>query len=301
MSVNTADAATLQQPVKVPSTWKIIWREILNDKLALVSLIIFVGLVLAAYIGAAVLDNDLVVRLNLPLRNAPPGPGLPLGADHGGRSMVHMLFVASRNTFNIAFSMTVISLSFGISMGLISGYFGGHVDNVTMRIVDFFQMVPFLMVVIVLLVIFPGYNIFHFILIMSAFAWPGPLRLVRTRTLQQGRMDYVSASKTLGTRNFVIIFREVLPNIISLLVLQFTLSLAANIGAETGLAFLGFGVPHTSPTLGRLLSVAGAIPNLENRPWQWLPPALLILLMMLCINFVGQALNRVADARRRRV
>jgi peptide/nickel transport system permease protein len=119
-------------------------------------------------------------------------------------------------------------------------------------------------------------------------------------TLRQSAMDYVQASKTLGTPNIVIIFRGVFPNIISFVVVSLTLSFANNIGIETGLTFLGFGMPFTTPSLGTLIAQAADPSTMRSRPWQWLPAALLILVITLCINYIGQALNRAADVRRRR-
>jgi peptide/nickel transport system permease protein len=94
-------------------------------------------------------------------------------------------------------------------------------------------------------------------------------------------------------------FREVLPNIGSLIIVNLTLNLAANMGLETGLTFLGFGLPFSTPSLGTLISYASVPENMQNRPWQWLPASLLIVVMMLCINFVGQAVKRAADAKQR--
>jgi peptide/nickel transport system permease protein len=94
-------------------------------------------------------------------------------------------------------------------------------------------------------------------------------------------------------------FREVLPNIGSLIIVNLTLNLAGNMGLETGLTFLGFGLPFNTPSLGTLISYAAIPENMQKRWWQWLPASLLIVIMMLCINFVGQAIKRAADAKQR--
>jgi peptide/nickel transport system permease protein len=93
--------------------------------------------------------------------------------------------------------------------------------------------------------------------------------------------------------------REVFPNIISIVIVNITLNLAANMGLETGLTFLGFGLPFSTPSLGTLISYAAVPENMQNRPWQWIPAALLIVVMMLCINFIGQAVKKAADAKQR--
>lgn len=129
----------------------------------------------------------------------------------------------------------------GIVIGIVSGYFGGKVDNIFMRIVDFFMVLPFLMVVIVFVAIIPKYSVISFSLIMTLFLWMGITRLIRSRALQEAELDYIQASKTLGSSHTKIIFTQLMPNLSSLIVVTLTLNLAANIGIESGLSFLGFG------------------------------------------------------------
>jgi len=181
-------------------------------------------------------------------------------------------------------------------VGLFAGFYGGHVDNVIMRIIDFFTMVPTLMITIVLVSLLES-TVINFALIMVIFAWISMARAIRMITLQQGAMDYVKASKTLGTRNIVIIFREVIPNITSFMVVNLTLNFAMMIGVELGLTILGFGLPPHTPSIGTLVNYAMDPVSIERRYWQWLPATVFILVMVLCINYVGQALNRAADAK----
>lgn len=278
---------------------KIIWKEIYNDKLALFCLILFIGIVLTAYIWSAGFSQDDIERMHLLRRNQPPCPVFPLGTDMVGRDMVTQLVVGARNSFTIAFIVTLVSSAMGITVGLFAGFYGGHFDNAVMRTIDFLIIVPTFMVTIVLITLLPS-SPFMLGLILTVFGWLGTARAMRMMTLRQGAMDYVRASKTLGTPNVKIIFRGVLPNITSFVVVSLTLSIANNIGVETGLTFLGFGMPFTTPSLGTLIAQAADPSTMRNRPWQWLPAALLILVVTLCINYIGQALNRAADVRRRR-
>lgn len=284
-----------------PSAWRVIWKEIYHDKLALISLILFVLIVLSTFVMAGLVDEELATRVEIGKQNKAPSTEHFLGTDPSGRDMFGQLVLGAKNSFLIAFSVTLSAGFFGILVGLVAGFYGGTVDNVIMRVVDFFSMLPSTMIIIVLVTIIPKYSVPQFVLIMCVFNWMGKARLIRAKTLQQSGLDYVSACKTLGTPNLLIMFREVLPNLVSLIVVNMTLTLAANMGLETGLSFLGFGLPFNTPSLGTLISYASNPATLQNRPWQWLPASLLVFVMMLCINFVGQAINRAADAKQRKV
>lgn len=223
-----------------------------------------------------------------------------LGTDYGGRDIFGQLIIGTRNSFTIGLAITILSCLIGLSIGLIAGYFGGAIDNIIMRIIDFVMVLPFLMLVIVFITLVPTFNIFTFILIMSVFLWTGKARLIRSKVLTEKELDYVSASKTLGTPNWKIILFQVLPNLSSIIIVSVTLNLAGNIGIESGLTFLGFGLPESTPSLGTLVSYARNPDVLQEKWWIWLPASVMILTLMLCINFIGQALRRSADARQRK-
>ena len=279
--------------------WRIIWDEIYYDKLALFCFILFAGIVLASYIWSAQFSPDDIRRIHLMRRNLPPSQYFPLGTDTVGRDMIIQLVVGARNSFTIAFIVTFISSAIGIFIGLIAGFFGGNIDNAIMRFIDFLIIVPTFMVSIVFITLLPS-SPFMLGLILTVFGWLGPARAIRMMALRQGSMDYVKASKTLGTPTITIIFRGILPNIVSFIVVSLTLSIANNIGIETGLTFLGFGMPFTTPSLGTLIAQAADFSTMRNRPWQWLPAALLILVVTLCVNYIGQAVSRASDVRRRK-
>ncbi len=156
------------------------------------------------------------------------------------------------------------------------------------------------MLIIAFIAINPNYTILEFSLIMGAFLWMGMARLVRAKSLQETSLEYMQAARTLGTPHYKVIFSHLLPNLSSIIVVNMTLSLAANIGIETGLSFLGFGFPESTPSLGTLISKATNPSIFELRPWVWLPASILVLVLMLCINNVGQALKRATNAKQRR-
>ena len=284
-----------------PTGISVIVREILKDRLALASLIILVILFGIIFIGSLFANQEEIMKISLLDKYAiPMKEGFWLGSDSGGRSILGQLILGARNSIIIGFTITILTSGIGIFFGLIAGYYGKWVDNVIMRIIDFITILPTLMIIIVFVTIVPKYTIATFVLIMSAFYWVGAARLIRSKALAESQKDYILASKTKGTKDFTIIFREILPNLNSIIIVELTLGFAGNIGIETGLSFLGFGLPLSTPSLGTLVGYAADPEVLSTKLWIWLPASILILIMMLCINYVGQALNRAADAKQRR-
>ncbi|MFW3480204.1 ABC transporter permease [Aerococcus urinaeequi] len=293
------DAIAQELASAPPTGLRVIWREFLKDKLALFSLIFFILIILGVFIGAIVIDQDEVLRISLLDSYMPPNDNFILGTDSGGRSIFGQLIIGARNSITIGFTITALTSIVGITVGLVAGYYGGIIDNFLMRIIDFIMLLPTTMLIIVFITLVSDYNVWTFILIMSAFYWVGQARLIRSKALSESRRDYISASRTMGTPTYKILFREILPNLSSLIIVNVTLNFAANIGIETGLSYLGFGLPTSTPSLGTLVSYAQSPDILENKTWVWLPASLLILVLMLCINYVGQALKRSADAKQR--
>ena len=290
-----------QEVVSSPATgMQVVWREFKKDKLALFSLVSITLLIIAIFVTAFFfLDQKEVMKISLRGKYAPPSADFWLGADVGGRDIFGQLIIGAKNSIWIAIAITAITGTFGVCLGLAMGYFGGWIDNVFMRIIDFFITIPSTMIIIVFITIVPKFNALSFILIMSLFLWPGTARLVRSKALSESRRDYVNASKTLGTNDFIIIFKEIMPNLSSIIIVELTLNFAGNVGIETGLTYLGFGLPSETPSLGTLVAFANNPLVLEKYWWCWLPASLLILLLMLGINYVGQALRRAADAKQR--
>ncbi|HLS60240.1 MAG TPA: ABC transporter permease [Virgibacillus sp.] len=283
-----------------PSGMRILWRELVSDKLALFSFIYFATITVVVFTLAFIMDLDEIMQVKPQFMHEPPSKEFWLGTDKGGRDVFGQLIIGTRNSLLIGFIITFAASFIGISVGLTAGYFGGTVDNILMRIVDFFLVLPFLMIVIVFVSIVPKYSIISFSAIMTIFLWMGKARLIRSRALQERELEYVHAAKTLGTSNFKIMVTHVLPNLTSIIIVNLTLTLANNIGIESGLSFLGFGFPEDTPSLGTLMSYATDPITLEKRLWVWLPAAILILTLMLSVRNVGEVFKRATDARQRR-
>lgn len=282
-----------------PSTFKIIVRELIHDKPALISIIFLAVFLVIIYGSTFVINQNTATYVDLASLQSPPGPVHWLGTDSDGRDVFAQLILGARNSFTIGFMITLISALIGLTTGLLAGYYGGIADNLIMRTVDFVYILPMLMMIIVFVSIVANYTIASFILIMSAFLWIGKARLIRAKTLAEREKDYVSASRLAGTPGWQIILFQILPNLSSIIIVNLTLTLAGNIGIETGLSYLGFGLPTGTPSLGTLVSNANDPDIIQNYWWMWLPACLTILVLMLCINFVGQALKRAANASQR--
>ena len=287
---------------KIPSLFEMIWREIWRDKFAFVSLIIMFGILIASIIGGAIFDGMEINfnRIILGQQNLSPAEFGPLGTDSGGRPIIAQLFLGARNSLFIAFAVTLASLFIGYLVGLIAGFYGGVLDLVIMRLIDMLVMVPFIMVLIVVSQVLPRYGIPQFIMLMIAFSWFAIARTFRARVLQEAAKDYVLASKTLGTPNWKIMIKKVLPNVTSFMMVGLVLGLAGNIGLETGLTVIGFGLPFGTPSIGAMIASALDPTVLQSRPWQWVPAAILIFVMTLSIYGVGSAVSRAVNPKQRR-
>ena len=272
-------------------------KEFRKDKLAVIALGTLSLLLLLVFVGSVFFDASQVMQVDLLNRYASPGKGHLLGTDEAGRDVLGQLLLGARTSLMAGTAVTALNGFIGIGLGLLSGYYGGLLDRLLMRFIDFIMVLPASVLVLVLMTTLSEYNLFTFILLMSAFSWAGKSKVFRNRTQSETKRDYVRASKTAGTNDLLIMFREILPNFGSLVIINTTMSLARNIGMETGLSFSGFGLPSTVPSLGNLLRYAISPTVFENYLWVWLPASTFIFAMLLCIIYVGQALRRAADAK----
>ena len=294
----------IKDPVKAenPTGFSVIVREFKKDKLALFSFFAVTIFIIAVFVASSFINLQQLQTVDIFRKYEVPSFNNFwnfFGRDSGGRSVMGYVIVGARNSITIGVIITIVTTFIGLFVGLCMGYYGGKVDALGMRIVDFISIMPSVMIIIVFVSIVPKYGIFQFILIFSMFYWTRTTRLARSKTLSETRRDYVNASKTMGTSDLKIMFGEILPNISSIIIVNGTLALASNIGIEVALSFLGFGLPAATPSLGTLISFASKPEIIQYKAYVWLPAALVLLFMMLGINYIGQALRRAADAKQR--
>ncbi|MDF7638749.1 ABC transporter permease [Lactobacillus sp. ESL0791] len=288
-------------PISRPTSgFRIAVREIWRDKGARFSLFVLILVLLFTFGGSMFLNKGQVTEFNI--LDAYQGWGQDghiFGTDDGGRDIFKLLIMGGRNSIIIGLAVSVICMVIGIVIGLISGYFGGTIDNIIMRIIDFWQLLPPLPIEIVLVTVIPNFSATALVGIISLFSWTRESRFYRAYVLSQRQRDYVLASKTSGSSNLKIMFKEVLPNILSPIITDAILMIAGNIGVETGLSFIGYGLPKNVPSLGTLIGFANDPVNITTRPWLWVPAVVLLLIICLSVNYVGEALQRAGDARQR--
>lgn len=226
----------------------------------------------------------------------PPGQDHLLGTDKIGRDMFTRILYAMRVSLLVGLLSTLIATSIGVFLGLISGYLGGIWDKIIMSITDIVMSFPTILLVLVAAAIFkPG--MWSIILILGFVDWPGVARLVRGNVLSLRETNFVKSDITAGMPSPYILLSEIFPNTIAPVLVYATNVFAVSILDEAALSFLGMGVQPPTPSLGNILNGAESLSVLTGKPWLWLPAGIVIFLLVICINFVGDALRDAFDPR----
>ena len=226
----------------------------------------------------------------------PPTPEHILGTDKIGRDMYSRILYAMRVSLLVGFLATLISTAVGVILGLVSGYFGGAVDKAIMSFTDMVMSFPYILLVLVAAAIFqPG--MWSIVLILGFVDWPGVARLVRGNVLSLRETNFIKSDIAAGMPRRYILFSEILPNTVAPVLVFATSVFALSILDEAALSFLGMGVQKPTPSLGNILEGAESLSVLTDKPWLWVPAGVVIILLVVCINFVGDALRDAFDPR----
>jgi ABC-type dipeptide/oligopeptide/nickel transport system permease subunit len=294
-----ADVATADVEVALESLgqWQLAWRRFQRHRMALIGLGFFVFMLLVAIFGPIILPYD---PLNIPGAKIPGGEGPSLahlfGTDDTGRDVFTMVVNGARISMAIGGISMLIAGFVGVTVGAVSGYAGGWVDNVLMRIVDTFFAIPLLFIILVAARFFGEGQVSSLILIFGLLSWPFVARLVRASFLSLREADFVEAARAVGVRDTRITFRHILPNALGPVIVAMTLIMAENIILEAFVSYLNFGISPTQVSWGNALANAQEALGLGNWWWAFFP-GMAIAITVMSINFVGDGLRDALDPR----
>lgn len=229
--------------------------------------------------------------------------GYLFGTDDRGANIAERVIAGGRVTMTVGAVAVIIQIVIGVSLGLIAGYFGGWVDMVLMRVAEVFSSIPiypFMLILSSLLTQVPmttNQRLYMIMVILGVLHWPGFAYITRAQILVARESEYVTAAQAMGVRELRIAFKHILPNIISVILVNMTLSFAASMQTETSLSFLGFGVNYPQPSWGNMLTRASNATAAINFWWQWLFTSAILVFTTVCINTIGDTLRDVMDPK----
>ena len=273
------------------------WRRFRRHKLALASAILMFLLIVVAFplapVVAPIHPHKIEIR---EIGLAPGEEGHLLGTDLTGRDVWSRVVYGGRVSMSVGIVAVALLVTIGTILGSISGYYGGRVDSLIMRITDTFMAFPTL-IILITIVSFIGPGIFNSMLAIGLIGWTGVCRLVRSLILSIRETDYVMAAQAVGVEEKWIIIRHILPNVVAPITVAASFGIASAILTEAGLSFLGLGVQVPTPSWGNMLNEARNVQIIENMLWFWVPPGLMITICVLAINFIGDGLRDALDPR----
>ena len=272
------------------------FRRLKKNKVAMASLIVLLILVLMCIVQTMIAGDNYKIQ-NLDEMNLGPSLKHLFGTDSLGRDLFDRIWIGGRVSLLIAFVGTLIECTFGILYGGISGYFGGKLDSIMMRIVEILNSIPYLIIVILISVRL-GTGIIPLIIALVLTGWTGIARMVRGEVMKLKNSEYVMASKALGGSSFRIILKHMLPNTIGIIIVYITFDIPSYIFAEAFLSFIGLGIQPPETSWGAMASAGQQV--MLFYPNQLIFPAMFIALTMLTFNLFGDGLRDALDPRLRK-
>jgi peptide/nickel transport system permease protein len=311
MAVAELDRESLAK-VKEESYLRIIWNRFRKHKLALVSTFVLAVIILACIFASVIAPYDPVISQKAAggeiIKNAPPSLKFLMGTDSIGRDVFSRLLYAGRISLMLAFVVTFCAEVFGSFIGAISGYFGGWVDEVIQRTIEFLLTLPLLPVLLAFSALLRGVQLSFLpsewssavviAIILIFFSWLAPARLMRGMVLSLRNQDFTEAARAMGLGNFGIIVRHMIPNALAPIIVSATLDLGGVIIYESALSFLGFGIQPPIPTWGNMLAEYQV--DMWTQPAKVFYPGLSIFVVNLAFNYMGDALRDALDPRLKR-
>lgn len=290
------------------SPGQLAWRRFRRHKMAMFGAVLLLLIFLYVILGSLVYSEQYANRNDLSIKLSPPSREHPFGTDGTGRDILARTIYGGQISVTIGISAVVVSMTLGVLVGSIAGYYGGLIDSILMRFTEAMFNIPQLFLLIVLAKTLSGKiptfkvlgrtlsgSVIVVIGVIGLTSWMYLARIVRANYLSLKQQEFVTAARSIGAPNPRIIFRHILPNSIAPIVVAATLGVASAILNEAYVSFLGLGVQPPTATWGNMLEQA--YHHLETEPWMWIFPGLLILLTVLPINFLGDGLRDALDPR----
>lgn len=228
--------------------------------------------------------------------------GYVLGTDDFGRDILNRLVNGGKLTMTIGAVSVAIATIIGVSVGAIAGFFGGKIDMLLMRVAEIILALPFLPFAMILSSVIGNsltemQRIYLIMVVLGLLSWAGLARIVRAQVLAEREKEFVTAAKAMGVKEMAIVFKHIVPNVISIIIVNATLTFASSLLTESTLSYLGFGVKLPRPTWGNMLYGANNSVVIQTRWWQWVFPAIILSVCVICINTIGDGLRDAIDPK----
>lgn len=282
------------EKTKKRSQLKSIWFRYKKNKLAVAGLILFIALLIIAVTAPLIAPYDKVVEQSLKQRFIKPGGDFLFGTDEYGRDMFARIIWGARYSLSLGVGSIIISLIFGAVVGAVSGYYGGKIDDVIMRVMDILLSIPQTLMAICIVAAL-GQGVFNLLVAMSASTVPKFVRIVRSSVMSLKGEEYIEAARACGTGDFRIIYKHVLPNVIGPIIVQATITMALTVLTISSLSFIGLGVPTPEPEWGTILAENKA--QMRYYPYLTTIPGIAILVSVIAMNLIGDGLRDALDPK----
>lgn len=270
-------------------------QKMLNNKLAMLGAIVVLLFILMSVFAPLITKHD-PNAIDMSKLNMPPNSEHIFGTDSTGRDLFSRLLYGGRISILIGVVSALTTSIIGTIFGLVTGYRGGFIDKIIIRISEILQSFPMTILVMVLVTTI-GPSVANMILVFSLIGWMTVFRIVRNEVLRLREETYVEVNKAFGISDLSIMFKQILPNALSPIIVATTINIAFFILEETGLSFLGLGVPTNVPTWGTIINAAKSILVIQSYKWQWIIPGLVISVFVMSVNFLGDGLRDVLDPK----
>lgn len=270
-------------------------RKFLRNKLAVIGLVVMLVILLMC-LFAPVFTSYRADQPDFSARTQPPNFTHLLGTDKLGRDVFSRILYGGRYSILIGVTGAFFGSLIGVILGAIAGYFGKYIDAALVRLSEIFQTVPNMILILILGAVF-GRSIGNLLLIFAITGWMTTFRIVRNEFIALKEETYVQVCEAFGMPKSDIMFKQILPNVMSPVIVATTVNVAYFILAEAGLSFIGVGVPSATPTWGNILNAAKSLDVISNYWWLWVVPGTVITVFVLAVNFLGDGLRDVLDPK----